>query len=239
MLWQVAAGLGLIDPVFVSTPVRVAAAWIGLARSPDAWAAFGQTGVELLSAFAVGTAAGIAFGVLVSLSRPLRDAYLGPCVFMLSVPKSIFVPFFVLALGIGQVSASAFGAFSAFFYVAVNLIGGADLVEQRHVQVARAFGASDRYVLTDVVLPASLPGLFAALWQGVKHGFGGVIIAELWASQGGIGQQITMYTSLFRSDDVLAITLTVTLFAILIGSLWTRLERRVDWRRTELRSTET
>ncbi len=237
VVWQVAATLGLIDPLFVATPVRVAAAWVDLATSAQAWGAFEQTVQELLTAFVLGTAAGLGFGVLVSLSRPLRDAYLGPVVFMLSVPKSVFVPFFVLLFGLGRVSASIFGAFSAFFYVAVNFVGGIDLVEDRHRQVARAFGANRRFMFTDVTLPGSLPGLFAALWQGVKHGFGGVLIAELWASHGGIGQLIETYTSLFRAGHVLAITLTVALLAILMGSLWTRLEQRVDWRKSETSAT--
>lgn len=237
VFWQIAATLQWIDPLFVATPLRVAAAWVDLATDPQVWGNFGQTALELLTAFAVGTSAGVLFGVLVSMSRPLRDAYLGPVVFMLSVPKSVFVPFFILMFGLGQVSASVFGAFSAFFYVAVNLVGGIDLVEDRHKQIARAFGANRRQVLLDVTLPASLPGLFAALWQGVKHGFGGVLIAELWASRGGIGDLIRLYSSLFRSGHVLAITLAVAILAILLGTIWTDLERRVDWRRTESAAT--
>ncbi len=235
--WQLTASAGLVDPLFVSTPARVAGAMVDLARSPGWWDAFGQTLSELLTAFVVGTLGGVAVGGAMALSRPLRDAYLGPIEFMLSVPKSVFVPFFILLFGLGMISAAAFGAFSAFFYVVVNLMGGIDLVEDHQRRVAYAYGAGRLQVLTDVVLPASLPGLFAALWQGVKHAFGGVLIAELWASRGGIGQLIELYTSQFRAGHVLAITLVVALLAILMGSLWTRMERAVDWRRFEQRQS--
>jgi ABC-type nitrate/sulfonate/bicarbonate transport system permease component len=229
--WQILAGTGVIDKLYVSTPIDVVRAMGDLASDPGTWVAFGQTGQELGLAFVYGTVAGFAVGVGLGLSGVLRRAYLGPLVFMLSVPKSVFVPIFVLIFGLGRTSATSFGAFSAFFYVVVTLVGGIGLVEDRHIQVARAYGAGPIARIRHVVLPGSLPGIYAALWQGVKHAFGGVLIAELWASQGGIGQLIVLYTSNLQSDHVLAITLVVALIAILLGSLWSRLERRMDWRR--------
>lgn len=237
LVWQLAAQTGLVDPLYVATPIAVAKAMVDLAGDGSTWVAFGQTGSELLTAFVVGTGVGLAFGALLGLSKTLRAAYVAPALFLLSVPKSVFVPVFVLLFGIGRTSASAFGAFSAFFYVVINLVGGVDLVEDRHRQVARAFAASRWETVTQVVVPASLPGVFAALWQGVKHAFGGVLIAELWASRGGIGQLIVLYTSNFKADHVLAITLVVAVVAVAAGSLWSRLEKRMDWRSREFART--
>lgn len=236
-VWQVAAQSGMVDPLYVATPLAVARAMVDLAGDATTWAAFGQTGIELLTAFVVGTGVGLAFGAVLGLSKTLRAAYVAPLMFLLSVPKSVFVPVFVLLFGIGRTSASAFGAFSAFFYVVINLVGGVDLVEDRHRRVARAFAASRWATVTQVVVPASLPGVFAALWQGVKHAFGGVLIAELWASRGGIGQLIVLYTSNFKADHVLAITLVVAVVAVVAGSLWSRLEKRMDWRSREFART--
>lgn len=229
-IWQALSQTEVIDSMYVSTPIDVAKAMGDLATQQSTWSAFQQTGIELLSAFFYGTVAGFIVGGAIGMSKVLRAAYLGPILFVLSIPKSVFVPIFVLILGLGRTSASAFGAFSAFFYVVVSLIGGIDLVEDRHLRVARAFGAGTKDRIAHVVIPASLPGVYAALWQGVKHAFGGVLIAELWASQGGIGQLVVLYSSTFKADHVLALTLTVAVVAIVLGSIWTGLERRMDWR---------
>ena len=162
-----------------------------------------------------------------------RDAFYGPALFLLSVPKSIFIPVFMVFFGINIQTAIYYGAFSGFVYVLVNVVGGFDLVEERHVKVAHAYRANLRYRITDVVLPASLPGVFTGIWYGIKQGLQGVLIFELFVSVGGLGELITFYTNALRADRVFALILGVSLVAILAGSGWTALEKRLSrWRPT-------
>lgn len=229
--WEVAARAHWIDPFFVSTPSAVLRAMVDLGADPVARNALQETGLVLGAAFVIGTAAGILVGVALGLSKLLREAYLKPVLFLLSTPKSVFLPIIIILLGIGNVSSAAFGAFSAFFYVVVNVIGGVGLVEERHRRVAKAFRAGRWQTFTEVIAPAALPGLFAALWHGVKHAFVGVMIAELFASTEGIGYLIRVYTTNFDTAHLLAVVLLVSLAAIAAGSLWNQVEARMTrWR---------
>jgi ABC-type nitrate/sulfonate/bicarbonate transport system permease component len=231
VIWDLMVRVGLVDRAFLTGPLDVVKAVGSLAADPAARAAFGSTGVSIVMAFVIGTTAGMAVGALLGASKLLRSAYLAPLLFILSTPKSIFIPVFVLIFGISGTSAAAFGAFEAFFYVVVNVLGGIELVEDRHLRVARAFRAGRFHKYVDVVAPAALPGLFAALWYGVKHAFLGVLIAQLWASRGGIGDLVRMYSTNLRTDYVLAVVLVVTLTSIFAGAMWTRVEEKLNrWR---------
>jgi ABC-type nitrate/sulfonate/bicarbonate transport system permease component len=169
----------------------------------------------------------------------VRDAYFGPVLFVLSTPKSIFIPVFLVIFGIDH-TATAFGTFEAFFYVTVNVVGGVDLVEQRHLTMARAFRAGPWHTFRDVLLPASLPGVFAGIWYGIKHAFLAVVIVELYMSAGGLGQVIRQYTNQLETDKVLAMILGVSIIAIAVGVAWTHLEHRLArWRGDDRVTTTT
>lgn len=231
LAWDLLVRIGIVDGHFLSPPLDVLRAMVDLLGDPTAQSAFSRTGYSIVIAFIVGTSAGLFVALLLGASRVMREAFLAPISFILSTPKSIFLPIFTLIFGLGSASAAAFGAFESFFYVVVNVVGGLGLVEQRHQKVATAFGASTRHRYADVILPAALPGIFAALWYGIKHAFLGVMIAQLWASDGGIGPLIRTYSSAMRTDYVLAIVLIITVVSVLAGALWTRAETRLNrWR---------
>jgi ABC-type nitrate/sulfonate/bicarbonate transport system permease component len=230
-LWDVTVRLGLLDERFMPLPGDVALAVVELLGDAEARQAFAATGGQILTAFVIGTSAGMAVAVLFGASELLRRAYLSPLVFILSTPKSIFLPIFILIFGISGSSAAAFGAFEAFFYVVVNVLGGLGLVQDRHLRVARAYKASRFHRYVDVIGPSALPGVFAALWYGIKHAFLGVMIAQLWASRGGIGDLIRTYSATLKTEYVMAIVLLITVVAVVAGSLWTKLEERLNrWR---------
>jgi NitT/TauT family transport system permease protein len=75
--------------------------------------------------------------------------------------------------------------------------------------------------------------VFAALWQGIHHALGGVLIVELFASSNGIGQLIQQYTNNFQSDNALAVAVIISVLAIAVASLWSALERRLSRWRTQ------
>jgi ABC-type nitrate/sulfonate/bicarbonate transport system permease component len=230
VLWELAARLGLADERFSSSPTGIISAVPTLASDATVRSSLATTASAIGFAFLYGTTAGIVLGYLMGV-RLLRDAFYGPLLFLLSVPKSIFIPLFMVFFGINTQTGIYFGAFSSFIYVIVNVVGGLDLVQDSHRRVGEAYGASLRFRLMDIVLPASLPGLFTGIWYGIKHSLQGVLIFELFISAGGVGQLVKLYTNQFRTDQVFALILTIAVASILLGTLWSALEKRLTrWR---------
>lgn len=229
--WELGARSGLIDIKFISTPSRVLGALPDLAREPMVLEALATTGKAMAWATLYGVLIGVTLGYLMGFFPAFRRAFHGAALFMLSVPKSIFIPIFLVFFGINTTTAIYYGAFSGMVYVLVNVVSGFDLIEERHLRVATAFRASLRHRITEVILPASLPGVFNGIWYGLKSGLQGVLILEFFVSVGGLGRVITLYTNEIRTERVLALVLFVSVVAIVIGQLWTALENRLArWR---------
>lgn len=231
VVWQLAAQLGWIDRIFVSSPVDVILAGGDLFTQAIVWNALAETGRSILIAFVLGTTSGVIAGFIFGLSKTIREAYYGFVLFIMSTPKSIFLPIFLLIFGIGPTSAAAFATFETFFYVCVNVVGGVALVESRHLRLVRAFRGGWWHRLVDVIFPAASPGIFTGIWFGVKHAFLGVVIMELFVSLAGLGYLIHLYTNNLDTDNVLLLVITVIVATILAGTLWNKVEARLTrWR---------
>jgi ABC-type nitrate/sulfonate/bicarbonate transport system permease component len=232
IVWETASRAEfLIDPLFVSYPTAILAAVPEMLADEQLRQAVRVTGIAMFWAFLYGTIVGIVLGYLMGFFKVLRDAFYKPALFMLSVPKSIFIPLFMVFFGINVQTAIYYGAFSGFIYVMINVVGGFDLIQERHLRVATAYGANLRHRILDIIFPASLPGVFTGIWYGIKNGLQGVLIFELFVAVGGLGQTITSYSNALRTDRVFALIIAISLMAILAGSAWSSIEKRLSrWR---------
>lgn len=240
MVWEVSSRSGLINPVFFPAPTQIIAAVPELVSREIVQEAIATTLLAMLATATFGIGAGVIFGYLMGFSRVLRDALLGPALFLLSVPKSIFIPIFLLLFGIEFRTAIVYGVFASFIYVMVNVVGGFDLVEPKHLTMGRAFGANTYWRVRQIILPASLPGLFTGIWYGLKGAVEGIIILELFVSITGLGSVIRSYSNELRTAPVFAIIFFFSILAIIIGTLWSLLERRLTrWRPVSFADTVT
>lgn len=231
VVWEVLARTGIVNEMFVSKPSSIIAAAVGLFGDPRATTALGETLASLIGAFTIGTGIGIVLGVTLGLQPLLRAAYLPVVMMFMATPKSAFLPIFIVFFGLGGTSAVAFGALMAFVHVTVNVVAGIDLVEPKYLRVARAYRAGPIHRFFHLILPGASPGLFAAIWHGLRNGFVGVVVAELFASTSGIGTLVKIYTNNFQTAEALGLVMTISIAVILVGTLWNRLERHlIRWR---------
>jgi ABC-type nitrate/sulfonate/bicarbonate transport system permease component len=231
LMWELLANVGVIDPRFASKPSAIAQALGSLMFDLQALKAIGETLVAFAIAFIIGTGSGLLLGIVFGLNRLLRDAYFPIIMLLMVVPKSVFLPLLVLFFGLGTAAGIAFGALLAFVHVTVNVVAGLDLVEQKYRDVARAYDAKPSRLFLDVILPGAAPGIFAGLWHGIRNGFIGVVIAQLFVSTAGIGYLVRVYSNNFQVDNAMALTLVMAALVIVTGAVWSRLERRLTrWR---------
>jgi len=238
-LWEIATRVGLVDSIIVSTPHQVVSAIPDILSSDAGRQALRTTGYEILVAFCLAVVTGSFVGTLLGISRGLRKAYLPLVTFVLGTPKVIFLPIFMTFLGISERLAIAFGAFEAFFYIVVNVEGGVEAIDRRHLKAAHAFQAPRYATLVHVIWPSAAPSIFTGLWFGLKHSFLGVLVAELFASRTGVGTLVKTYSEALDTAKVMGIVLVVASAAIMVGSVWSWLERRLGRWRYSARGTIT
>lgn len=229
-LWELLPALGLVKPLFTSSPSRIVAAFVELAQG-RLWYDLWVSGVEFAVGMGLAVIVGIPTGVLLGWSTRF-NAIFGPYVAALyAVPRVALMPLLILWLGIGLYSKIAVVFLGAVFPIIVNTMSGVRVLDGALVRCARSFGANDRQILTTVALPASVPFILAGLRLGVGRGLVGVVVGELIASQAGIGNMMSRAGATFQTDKVFVGVMILALFGWSLTALLEALERRFDsWR---------
>jgi NitT/TauT family transport system permease protein len=106
-------------------------------------------------------------------------------------------------------------------------MAGVRQVEQQLIVAARSFCATRRDVFTKVILPASLPAVMIGIRLGLSRAVLGVVVAEMYVSQEGVGNQIMRLGSAFRVDHLLVYVLLVSAFGLGMTTAVRTIEERM------------
>jgi NitT/TauT family transport system permease protein len=218
-LWEAASRLGWTDPRLLppfSDVVRVLA---GLLQDARFRGDLGITLSEVAVAFAIVGPLGLAAGFFLGES-PTAYRMLAPVLhLLLSIPKSIFLPVFIFAFGIGFLQKVIFAVTLAFFIVVLNGIAAARSVPDGLTRAARSFGATRAQVYLRIYLPAMEPLIIEGLRMGLIFTVTGVLLAEMYGSPRGIGRVIFAWGEMFKMPELLAAVLLVVVVTIVCNEI--------------------
>ncbi|HYM71823.1 MAG TPA: ABC transporter permease [Stellaceae bacterium] len=223
-VWQVAVSAGLIDPLWVSSPWLVAVELWRLIASGELLADVWMTVSEALIAFVVSSSLGIVSGLLLARS-PFWDEVMAPIIVALnSLPRIALAPLIILWFGVGVV-AKVITAFTlVYFILLVNTLSGAKNVDNDIMTIAQLMGASKRDLLWKVTLPSALPWIFAGLSIALTYSLLGVIVAEILASNQGLGYLIASSAGNFDTAGVFAALVVLVVIAWLFSTAMRKME---------------
>lgn len=175
---------------------------------------------------------GIPIGIVMGRSATV-EAVLDPYVIFLYVlPGVAFIPILVVTLGIDVQLRLAMIFLSAVFPLIINTIAGVKNVDRELVDGGRSFCASEFQIMRTIILPASLPFIFAGLRIGFAAAWVGAIVAEMTAIITGVGGLLLESASRFRTADVFVAIFGIMIVAVAIQWSMSQLERRLTpWRR--------
>lgn len=225
--WEVAPRVGLVDPFFTSRPSQVLAAGLDVVKTGTLARDAAVSLSEFAIGFALALAAGVPLGLLLGTFPLLRHLLDPPIMAMYATPQLALLPIFVLWLGIGMSSKIAVVFLGACIPIIVNSMAGVRHVDRSLVLAARSFCASRRNIFVKVILPASLPAVVLGIRLGLSRAVLGVVVAEMYVSQGGVGNQIMRLGSAFRTDHLLVYVLLVSAFGLGATTTIRRLEERL------------
>jgi ABC-type nitrate/sulfonate/bicarbonate transport system permease component len=219
LAWELAGRLEWVDPDLLPPLSKVLAVLWRLLHDDAFLADIRATALECLVAFAIVAPLGLAFGFLIGESRRL-ERMLGPALqILLTIPKSIFLPVFVLMLGIGFAQKVVFAVAIAFFIVVPTGIAAVHSVPRALVTAVHSFGATRGQIYTRVYLPAMAPLILGGIRLGLIFTVHGVIFAEMYGSTEGIGRSILLWGEQFQMDYLFAAVLLVVVVTIALNEL--------------------
>ena len=229
--WEVVGRSGLINPLFISSPTRVAVAAYRLFLEGEIWNDLRVSATEFLVGYLMAAGVAIPLGLAVGWYKRL-SYLLSPFIDTLNaVPRVTLLPLIVIWCGIGLWSKIVVVFLGAVIPMLINTTSGVRTNEERFLRVARSFGASQLRIFWTIVLPGTVPFIFTGLKYAAGRALLGVVVGELYAATAGIGYLIAVSGSAFQTDKVFAGILIVTCTGVITVEVLNRLERRFEaWR---------
>jgi ABC-type nitrate/sulfonate/bicarbonate transport system permease component len=231
IVWEMAVRLGLVKLSFMSSPSKVVEAAQLEIRQGRIWLDIWVTLVEFTLGYLVAAVVGIAIGLVAGWFKRVNylvDPWLAA---LYATPDVALVPLIVLVLGIDLPSKVFVVFLTSLFSVAINTLMGVHSTETRFLDVARCFGASQLKIFSSVVLPGSVPYILTGLRLAAGRALVGVVLAELIASNKGLGFVINQAGQMLNTGRLMLAIVLLGTFGVLIGELLRHAEQHFDaWR---------
>lgn len=231
LAWEFYGRSGLVSRALVVPPSEIAAAGWDLTSSGRIWPDLAISAQEYGLGFGLAVLVAVPLGLLAGFFSPLRHL-LNPYISVLyATPRAAYLPLLLVWIGIGMELKVLFIFLSAFFPMILNVIGGVLALEFEWLRVAQSFGAKRLFLFRSVVIPGSVPFIATGLRLGASRAFVGLVVAELYASNQGLGFFMQLAGIQFRTADLFFGVLLVAAFGVLSNVLLSRLEARFSrWR---------
>jgi len=230
-LWQIAGSARLVNPLFLPAPSAIARAIYELAVSGALWQHMSASLLRIGVGWLLGTAAGIAVGFAIGLSRLARSVGITFISALFPIPKIALLPLLILWLGIGEEPKIATIALGVFFSTAISVYSGVDAVPRNLIRMAQSFNVPFATIVRKVIWPGALPSILAGFRITASVALLLVVSAEMIGAQFGIGAFVLQAGNLMQTDQLLAGVVILSLFGLAVGKVINWLETRLlHWR---------
>jgi NitT/TauT family transport system permease protein len=171
-------------------------------------------------AIPVGTAVGLAIGRYRTVEYVL-DPYIS---FLYALPMVVLIPLLIIWIGIGTPARIIIVFLECVFPIIINTIVGSKAVNQRLLDTASSFCATERQTIRTVVIPSMLPYIFTGIHVAVGAALVGMLLAEMLVVLRGLGGLIVSASNAYQPDRVMVTLLVLVAESLLlVGSIkWLR-----------------
>lgn len=220
--WYYGVGPGDVSPLLLPQPLSVAKEFGSVLVDPETYAAAWVTLQEFVTALAIATAVGLAIGFVSSRSRLRSDVASPVLTWGYLAPLELLLPIMIVWFGVGMTSKIVYAALAATFPIAINTIRGFSSVSPHYLKVSKAYGASTLQTELTVKFHAAFPIVLSGLRIGMASCMISVILAEILASNRGLGSEIVRASQNFNTVHAFAMIMFLIAF---IGVFHTVVER--------------
>lgn len=201
-------------------------------RSGQIWLDIGITLGRILMAFTIAMAISAALGFTMGLSHRASVFFRVWIVCFITIPALVIMLTCYMVIGLNDKAAILGAAIPIIPILTINIRDGVKGIDPRLLGMAKAFRASSRQQIFEVVAPQIAPILLASARFGLGLVWKMILFAELLGRGDGIGYKIEFYYQMFNMKEVLAHALSflaVMLFieVVILGTIEKRIFR---WR---------
>ncbi|MPY71498.1 MAG: ABC transporter permease subunit [Alphaproteobacteria bacterium] len=208
--WEGAIRAGLMDSSLLPPFSEVMAALGRLVVDPELYRHAAASLMREVAGFGLAVIVGIALGIVMAWYVPVRILVnpLVRCIY--PMPKSALIPVMIMWLGLGHLAKIGLIFLGCLLPVIVSAFNAARGVDTVLIWSAQAAGATRRQILTEIVLPASLPEILAGVRTSLALSFVLLVSSEFLMAREGLGYMIAFLGEGGVYDAMFAAVLLVT-----------------------------
>ena len=222
-IWELGSRAKVLDPEILPPPLQIAAAMADLLQEAAFIQEAGITLLRVVVAFLIAAPISLLVGFVLGENRRFGDRLGGLFNVVLAVPQSIFLPIFILMLGLGTTQKIAYGITHVFFVVTITTMAAVRQVPAQWVQATRSFGGDRWRIYRSIYLPAMAPQVMTGLRLGLIFCIIGILLAEMYGSRDGVGLVIYRFGQAYQIVHLMASIFLISFITVAINEtmrLW-------------------
>jgi NitT/TauT family transport system permease protein len=208
--------------MFLPTPASVIDAGIKMFTDENLIVDVLASSTRVLAGFVVAGIIGVPIGLAMGTFYSL-DSLFAPIVGTVRyMPVTAFVPLIVIWLGLEEPSKILIIMLGVVLYNAIMVADAVKFIPNEMINVAYTLGATRRDVVFKVIIPAAFPSVLDTLRVNISGAWNFLVIAELVASQNGLGFKIIQAQRFLQTDKVLFCIALIGIIGLVIdyGLKW-------------------
>jgi ABC-type nitrate/sulfonate/bicarbonate transport system permease component len=229
-LWEFSSRMGWLGTYHFPPPSRLAATFEtlltrGFPRGITAGIHIQTTLWRIIQGYTLATLLAIPLGLFVGSSRFLDHATSPVITFARSVATISLLPLAVAWFGVGEVTRVFLIAYGCFWIILTNVVAAVKGVDEHYIRAAETLGASRRQIFFQVMLPASLPRIFAGMRIALGVAFLVIVAVEMIGTVRGLGALIMEARTFYRSDAAMVGMIFIAIIGFALAKVLSWLER--------------
>jgi NitT/TauT family transport system permease protein len=234
LVWEIVPHLITMSAgtkLFFTTPSQIGGTLWTMFATGTIWKPLGVSASGFSLGLVLAIAVGLPLGVLIGRSRTLNAMFDPFITAFNATPRLVFLPLLMLWFGLGLGSKVVIVFIGALFPILINTYEGVRNTDRVLVNVVRSFGASEWDVARLVVVPNAMPYIIAGLRLAIGRAVLGVVVAEFFGSESGLGVMMVQAAGRYQVAVVFAGLIVFAALSLAMTALVQILENRLSgWR---------
>lgn len=220
LVWYLVTKIQLIETMLLPTPDTVIQNIMAGLQGSTLGEDISISVYRIVMGFLLAVVLGVPIGILVGSFKGI-EAFIRPiCEFIRYMPVPAFVPMVMVWAGIGEMAKILIVFLGTFFQLVLMVADDVMAVPEDLLNSSYTLGANKRTVIQKVLLPAMAPRLMETLRMTIGWAWTYLIVAELVASDSGLGYMIMKAQRFFQSDAIFAGILIIGIIGLITDRLF-------------------
>lgn len=181
-------------------------------------------------AYALSVVIGLAVGFWLGFDRLSGDTLEPMIVSLYAIPKLTLYPILLLAFGLGLSAKVAFGVIHGVIPIILFTLAAVQNTRPILLKTGRVLRLSCWQMVRWILFPAAIPEIFTGLRVGFALTLIGSLLAEMFASQRGLGYLLMNGIGLHNVELILSVTFIIVVFAAAVSTLLLHIDHRLHRR---------